>query len=257
MALAGLTSELQIYYEKLGTGAPIVFLHPPGMSHLVFKYQRELATDYQTIFPDCRGHGRSSIKDKETFTIWDLADDVASLLDHLLLEEAYICGYSAGGSVAQAFVQKYPHRTKGLILSGGFSRVSTFALKKQFQTGIRLAKNAPALLNQILVSTHSNSPEDRKEMLSYHKQTDPKTCQRFYQESLSFQCTDQLKEWRFPLLFIYGEQAEYMHPYRRIYARNVHPKAKFVLLNKALHQLPIKHYVSFNAEIKKFIPCLT
>ncbi|MFG6496005.1 alpha/beta hydrolase [Fictibacillus sp. UD] len=253
MALAGLTSEFQIYYEKLGTGAPLVFLHPSGMSHLVFKYQKELSQYCQTIFPDVRGHGRSSVKDPESFTIWDLADDVANLLDHLLIDEAYICGYSAGGSIAQAFVQKYPHRTKGLILSGGFSQVSTFALKKQFQTGIRLAKNAPALLNQILVGTHSNSQQDRKEMLAYHKQSDPKTCERFYRESFMFNCTDQLKEWSFPLLFLYGDRAEYMHPYRRIYTKNVHPRAKFVILNKALHQLPIKHYKSFNAEVQRFI----
>lgn len=257
MALAGLTSEFQIYYEKLGSGTPIVFLHPPAMSHLVFRYQKDLSLSCQTIFPDIRGHGRSSVKDANTFSIFDLADDVANLLDHLLIDEAFICGYSSGGSIAQAFVQKYPQRTKGLILSGGFSEVSTFAIKKQFQSGIRLAKNTPALLNQILVSTHSNTAQDRKEMLSYHKQSDPKSWVRYYKESLSFDCTDQLKEWRFPLLFIYGDLAEYMHPYRRIYQRNVHPKAQFVMLTKALHQLPIKHYESFNAEIKRFVTGLT
>jgi pimeloyl-ACP methyl ester carboxylesterase len=257
MALAGMTSEFQIFYEKLGTGTPIVFLHPPAMSHLVFSYQKNLSLMCQTIFPDIRGHGRSSVKDPETFTIYDLADDVASLLDHLLIDEAVICGYSSGGSIAQAFAIKYPYRTKGLILSGGFSEVSTFTLKKQFQTGIRLAKNAPALLNHILVTTHPNTSKERKEMLAYHKQNDPKTIERYYKESLSFVCTDQIKDWRFPLLFIYGDHTEYMHYYRRTYQRNVNPKAKFVMISKALHQLPIKHYESFNQEIRHFISNLT
>jgi pimeloyl-ACP methyl ester carboxylesterase len=257
MALAGLTTEFQIYYEKLGEGTPIVFLHPPGMSHLVFSYQKSLSLSCQTIFPDIRGHGRSSAKDPQTFTIFDLAEDVADLLDHLLIDQAVICGYSSGGSIAQAFGTKYPERTKGLILSGGFSEVSTFTLKKQFQTGIRLAKSTPALLNQILVNTHSRTDHEKKEMFFYHKQTDRTMWERYYSESFSFNCTEKIKDWQFPLLFIYGDQAEYMHYYRNLYQKNVHQKAQFVMLTKALHQLPIKHFESFNDEIRRFVSSLT
>lgn len=257
MALAGLTTEFQIYYEKLGEGTPIVFLHPPGMSHLVFAYQKSISLACQTIFPDIRGHGRSTAKDSASFTIYDLAEDVADLLDHLLIDQAVICGYSSGGSIAQAFAIKYPERTKGLILSGGFSEVSTFTLKKQFQTGIRLAKSTPALLNQILVNTHSNTEYEKKEMFFYHKQTDRLTWVRYYQESMSFNCTEKIKEWQFPLLFLYGDRAEYMHYYRNLFQRNVHQRAQFVLLAKAFHQLPIKHFESFNSEIRRFVSSLT
>jgi pimeloyl-ACP methyl ester carboxylesterase len=257
MALAGLTTEFQIYYEKLGTGTPIVFLHPPGMSHLVFTYQKSLSLTCQTIFPDIRGHGRSSVKDPNTFTLYDLADDLASLLDHLLIDQAVICGYSSGGSIAQAFVLKYPERTKGLVLSGGFSEVSTFLLKNQFQSGIRLAKSTPALLNQLLANTHSVTDHEKKEMFDYHKQTDRTTWVRYYQESMSFNCTDKIKTWDFPLLFLYGDQAKYMHFYRNMYQRHVHQRAQFVMLTKALHQLPIKHFESFNAEVKRFVTSLT
>ena len=53
------------------------------------------------------------------YTLEDLADDAAALLDHLGIDRAHIVGASMGGMIAQIFAARYPQRTKtlGIIFS--------------------------------------------------------------------------------------------------------------------------------------------
>ncbi|MBF0572238.1 MAG: alpha/beta hydrolase [Desulfamplus sp.] len=49
------------------------------------------------------------------YTIDDMADDAAGLLDFLNIKKAHICGISMGGFIAQTFAIKYPEKTLSLI----------------------------------------------------------------------------------------------------------------------------------------------
>jgi pimeloyl-ACP methyl ester carboxylesterase len=50
------------------------------------------------------------------YTLEDLADDAAALLDHLGIDEAHIVGASMGGMIAQIFAARFPQRTKTLAI---------------------------------------------------------------------------------------------------------------------------------------------
>ncbi|MBF4692171.1 alpha/beta fold hydrolase [Fusibacter ferrireducens] len=52
---------------------------------------------------------------KTAYTLEDMADDVAGLLDVLKIKKAHICGASMGGTIAQVFAYKHPSRTCSLI----------------------------------------------------------------------------------------------------------------------------------------------
>jgi len=70
---------------------------------------------YRVLRYDTRGHGRSSTRD-EPAEIWDLAGDLAGLLDGLGIEHAHIVGLSLGGMTGQALASRYPERVVSLTL---------------------------------------------------------------------------------------------------------------------------------------------
>lgn len=49
------------------------------------------------------------------YTLQDMADDVAGLLDGLHIEKAHVCGASMGGMIAQVFAYRHTMRTISLI----------------------------------------------------------------------------------------------------------------------------------------------
>ena len=48
------------------------------------------------------------------YTLEDMADDAAALLDHLDIKHAHIVGASMGGMIAQIFAARFAERTKSL-----------------------------------------------------------------------------------------------------------------------------------------------
>lgn len=110
---------VNLYYETHGSGPPLVLT--PGFSGTtrMWKPQVEpLSAVSRLILWDKRGHGQSdSPEAAEDYTQELVVDDLAALLDHLGVERAVIGGLSLGGYTAMRFFQKYPGRTRALILA--------------------------------------------------------------------------------------------------------------------------------------------
>ena len=108
--------DLMMYYEEQGTGEPLVLILGAGGDLQAWAFQvPALAQGFRVITFDNRGAGRTSAPDRP-YTIAQMADDLAGLLDHLKVTKAHILGHSMGGAVAQEFALKYPARVNKLIL---------------------------------------------------------------------------------------------------------------------------------------------
>jgi pimeloyl-ACP methyl ester carboxylesterase len=108
-------NNLSLAYERLGTDEPLVLIHGYPLDHTVWDEVVALSHDFDLILPDMRGFGQSDAPDSP-WTMSDLADDLAGLLDHLGVASAFVAGHSMGGYVALAFAAKYPSRVRGLGL---------------------------------------------------------------------------------------------------------------------------------------------
>lgn len=107
-------SGFDLAFERRGHGLPLVLIHGYPLDHTIWeKIAPLLEKDFDLILPDMRGFGQSGTV-VETYTMTDLASDIARLLDHLKIEKAFVAGHSMGGYEALAFARAYPQRLAGL-----------------------------------------------------------------------------------------------------------------------------------------------
>ena len=76
---------------------------------------RELATSYDVIMYDQRGHGLSEAP-AHGYTFSDYAGDLADLFVALDLDQAHVVGHSSGAAIATIFAAKNPAQVDTLIL---------------------------------------------------------------------------------------------------------------------------------------------
>jgi len=122
--------KINVYYEDLGNGAPIVFISGWPLSHEMWEYQvtplREAG--FRCITYDRRGFGSSDASlDKYDYDV--LAEDLKVLLDKLNINDATLVGFSMGGGEVIRYCSKYnAARIKKIIL---VSSVIPYMLKNR------------------------------------------------------------------------------------------------------------------------------
>lgn len=109
--------DIEIDYEIQGSRAPLLMIMGLSFSRRDWgeKFTELLARNYQLILFDNRDAGLTS-RWNRPYSIADMADDAAGLLDALNIPKAHVFGVSMGGAIAQQFALKYPDKLDKLIL---------------------------------------------------------------------------------------------------------------------------------------------
>ncbi|MBI4513496.1 MAG: alpha/beta fold hydrolase [Gemmatimonadetes bacterium] len=109
--------QLTCHYEDRGRGPALLWIHAFPFDRRMWAPQLDVFSEgYRALAPDLRGFGESNLG-RGFYTINDLADDMAALLEALGIESAVVGGLSMGGYVAFALVRGHPGRVRGLILA--------------------------------------------------------------------------------------------------------------------------------------------
>ena len=110
------SGDAEIVYEVLGSGPPVVLLHPFPAHHKLWEPAAQaLGSRYCVILPDLRGHGDSGTGDGPA-TMGKHADDLARILDEEKVGRAVLVGVSIGGYVLFEFWRRYRERVQALGL---------------------------------------------------------------------------------------------------------------------------------------------
>ena len=119
------SGDADIFYEVLGSGPPVVLLHPFPANHNLWKPAAQaLTTRYRVILPDLRGHGESGVGDGPA-TMEKHAADIARVLDHEEVRRAAFVGVSIGGYALFEFWRKYRARVDALVLCNTKAQADT------------------------------------------------------------------------------------------------------------------------------------
>jgi pimeloyl-ACP methyl ester carboxylesterase len=113
---------LQMYYERYGSGRPLVLLHGnlSTISTSFGKVLPMLASTRQVIALEQQGHGHTADGERP-FSTAQWAIDTSAALRHLKIDRADFFGYSSGGAVALEIALRSPALVRKLVWAGGTS----------------------------------------------------------------------------------------------------------------------------------------
>ena len=110
-------NNIDLFYEKFGSGTPIILVHGNGENHNIFDKIIPLLSELFTVYAiDLRGHGKSSIINEYNYQ--DMADDIVCFVKELQLKNPIYYGFSDGGIIGLLIASQHQELLSHLIVSG-------------------------------------------------------------------------------------------------------------------------------------------
>jgi pimeloyl-ACP methyl ester carboxylesterase len=111
---------IKLFYEEVGSGIPVVFVHEFAGDRRSHELQmRYFGQRYRCIAYNARGYPPSDLpEDGERYSQERARDDIRAVLDALKIDRAHIVGLSMGGFATLHFGFTYPERARSLVVAG-------------------------------------------------------------------------------------------------------------------------------------------
>lgn len=121
--------EVNIYYEEVGSGFPILLIAPGGMKSAISFWQSTpwnpmevLADQFRVIAMDQRNAGRSTAPVTAADGWHSYTQDQLGLMDHLGIDQFHVAGMCIGGPYALALIETAPQRVVSATLFQSIGR---------------------------------------------------------------------------------------------------------------------------------------
>ncbi|HEU4840642.1 MAG TPA: alpha/beta fold hydrolase [Ilumatobacteraceae bacterium] len=282
MSAATIGNGLTLEYDEHGEGEPLLLVMGLGGQLVAWPLgfvELLTARGFRVIRFDNRDIGLSSQIDapppttrqvllwtvlprfaKAPYTVDDMADDAAGLLDHLGVERAHVVGASMGGMIAQAMAIRHPHRVRSLT-----SIMSNTGDRKNGRIKRSLLRKLPRLISR----TEGDAVEKGIEVfrLTAGPHFDPEAARQMGQEAFerswrpegaarqtvaiaaSKDRTWDLGRVRAPTLVVHGLADPLVTPTGGMATARAVPGAKLVMYPDMGHDLPLPRWPDIVGEI--------
>jgi len=230
----------QIRYSLYGSGPAVILLHGGLGNSRNWGYQVPALVEsgYSTVVIDSRGHGRST-RDDQPFSYELLASDVLAVMDHLLLRQAMLVGWSDGACTSLVLAKMAPQRVAGVLF---------FACNMD-QSGVKPFKNTP-----LIARCFARHQKDYAEMSATPDRIDALvrdvTKMQTMQPTFSKQ---DLADIHVPVMIVQSEHDEFIKSEHARYLAQSIPGASLTLLPDVSHFAPLQRPDQFNEVVLKFL----
>ena len=205
---------IRLFYEKKGSGAPLIMVHGNGEDHTIFEEASDVLKEHFTVYMiDSRDHGQSSRVSELHYD--DMADDIIAFMEALDLNDVTYYGFSDGGII-------------GLLSAMKSDRISRLLV-----SGANLTPDAVVMKIKLLIKVMYTFTRDQKlgMMLKEPNIT-----------------VDDLKKINVPVTVIAGENDLIKPEHTKLIADSI-PGAKLMIIPKEDHG----SYIVHNIEIADII----
>jgi 3-oxoadipate enol-lactonase len=256
----------QLYFEIHGDGPPLVLVMGIGYDATLWSLAQvpAFSRHFRVITFDNRDAGRSS-KASGAYTIADMADDVAALMDALDVDRAHLLGLSMGGMIAQQVALRHPGRLDRLVLAGcgaaparvAFDPIRTWDwVKANDERGEEFAaQQFTSLFSTAFLRNREAVQQTLRLLASNPNPVGPDAYHRQAQAYLQYDALDQLGAIKAPTLVVVGEQDLLTPPWVCREVASKIPGARFEMIkgDGASHLVPIERPDDFNPLVARFL----
>jgi pimeloyl-ACP methyl ester carboxylesterase len=260
---------MNIYYESIGSGLPIIMIHGWSLDHRSLKgCMEKLFAGYEGVFRriyfDLPGMGKT--KGNEWLSCTDrMLELVVDFIEGVIADQPFLLvGESYGGYLARGVVQKRQHLVRGMFLKCPLARHETqFANASEFRAlvkdealnGILTEEDRSYFEPVSVIQTQKTWARFRDEILPGLKISDNSYINNNWGKRAPYSYdVDQLEcPLEKPVLILMGKQDSmvgYTDSWN--YLKN-YPRASFVVLDNAGHNLQIEQPDLFDCLAKDWL----
>ena len=256
----------ELFYEIHGAGPPLVLVMGIGYDSSLWTLQQvpALSTRFQVVLLDNRDAGRSSRAD-HPYTIADMADDVAGLLEALDIHRTHLLGLSMGSMIGMEFALRHGDRLDRLVLAGPGAAPARSAVDP-ISIWNWVKANDPSgdvfggqQLTWLFSSAFLRNPQAVQEttalLASNPYPIDPEAYDRQAQAYLHFDALARLGGIEAPTLVIVGEQDLLTPPWIAREVAGAIPGARFEIVtgDGSSHVMALERPDDFNQLVMNFL----
>lgn len=244
-----------------GAGEPVLLVHGfPLTGAMWLPAMEHLPTGFTYIVPDLRGHGESTATD--SWTMADLADDLAAVLDEL--EErrrVVLVGLSMGGYVAMEFCRRYEACVRALALVDTRAEADTpAAAEVRFSTAAKVLAEGTAVVANAMAEKLF-APSTPAPLRDYWKHVMLETSSAGMAGSLRAMAGrvdsfPTLRRLRIPVLIVVGAQDVITPPDCAQAMHEAVPQSQLHVMPNVGHMAPVEAPREFAAILGSFLSSL-
>jgi pimeloyl-ACP methyl ester carboxylesterase len=258
----------RIYYEELGQGSPILFIHEFGGDYRSWQDQRRhFARAWRPISFSARGYPPSDCPQEERLYGQDFCNrDALAVLDAARVDKAHLVGLSMGGYTALMLAAKSPERVLSCTAAGTGSG-ALLATRAQFlkDANLRAAAceqagriDAEAMgLNPTRVQLLNKDPIAWRtfvtQLAEHPAHAAAKTLRAVQAARASlYELEADLKSSKAPILLIVGDEDEPCLDVN-LWMKRLLPNARLALVPASGHAVNLEEPMLFNAVVERFL----
>jgi 3-oxoadipate enol-lactonase len=269
MPYATTSDKVRLYYEEVGQGTPILFVHEFASDHRGWEPQlREFGKRHRCIAYSARGYAPSDVPaDANAYSYQHVMRDAVAVLDHLKIDAAHFIGLSMGGYTSLQVALNHPKRVHSLVLAGTGSGSERW-YTQDFHTHSREladlfdSKGSPHVAETygmgpsrvpFLIKDPRGFAEFTKRLAEHDAKGSAMTSRGFQAQRPSlYDFTDKIGKLDVPALIVVGDEDERcIEP--GLFLKDVLPASGLVVLPKTGHVVNLEEPDLFNAVVGDFL----